>query len=135
MISCQFFDDTTVQERQLLKKRLQEINWQKVDKFPVISNCEVLKNDTLKKQCLFEFITQTIREKLNSNSKNKNQLDTIHVKVCISEIGKLDFETENNAELDSVVKSGLIGFPRIIPAMKQGMYVKTQFNLTIQYSK
>ena len=92
-----------------------------------------MQNDSLQKQCFFEFIEQTIKEKLDSSLSNKNKIDTIQVKVCVSENGKLELETENNIHLDSIIKSSLIGFPRVIPAMKQGIYVKTQFNLDIVY--
>ena len=133
--SCNFFADQTISENELLNKRMNEIDWKKVDRFPTISSCDLIKEDNLKKECLFEFIEQTIKEKLNSNLINKKSLksDTIRVKVCISEFGKLDFEVDENKHLDSIIKSSLLGFPRVLPALKQGMYVKTQFDLNVIY--
>jgi hypothetical protein len=133
--SCNFFTDQTILEKELLNKRINEIDWKKVDRFPTISSCDLINDKNLQKKCLFEFIEQTIKEKLNSNLSNKKSLktDTVLVKVCISEFGKLDFETENNKKLDSILKTALLGFPRIMPALKQGIYVKTKFDLNIVY--
>ncbi|MBC7642352.1 MAG: hypothetical protein H7174_08440 [Flavobacterium sp.] len=131
LTSCQFFEKKQ-SENELLKTRLQEINWQKVDKFPSIEDCEVLSSEDLQKKCFFDFIAQTIREKLQySNLVDSLKNDTLNIKVSISSNGKIDFLTNKDAKLDSIIKSSLIGFPKISPAIKQGMFVKTEFYLKI----
>ena len=129
--SCQFFKKKQ-SETELLKTRLQEINWQKVDKFPSIENCEVLSNEDLQKKCFFDFIAQTIKEKLQYSILDDSlKNDTLNIKVSISSNGKIDFLTNKDAKVDSIIKSSLIGFPKISPAIKQGMFVKTEFDLKI----
>ena len=51
----------------------------------------------------------------------------------ISNIGKPDFSVAENPKLDSIVQISLLGFPKISPAIKQGMYVKTEFYLNIKF--
>ena len=128
--SCQFFKDNSPSEKELLKKRMNEINWKTVDVFPTISVCSQLKDESQRKQCFFDFIEQTITNKLKRNYK---KTDTVLVKVCISENGKLELETDKSPVLDSIIKTSLLGFPRISPAIKQGIFVKTQFDLKIIY--
>lgn len=131
--SCQYFGEKVPTEKELLEKRMKEINWQKVDKFPSISNCDVLVDENQQKQCFFDFLKQTIQEKINVElpKKQHQKTDTIAVKVTVLGNGILKLGTENNTKIDSILKTNLIGFPRISPAIKQGIFVKTQFDLPI----
>ena len=64
-----FFNEKPIDEKEMLEKRLKEINWQKVDKFPSINNCDAIKNEELEKQCFFDFLSQSVREKLITNKR------------------------------------------------------------------
>ena len=133
VFSCQYLDKKP-NESDLLNSRLKEINWQKVDKLPMIDTCNALKSEIDQQHCFFEFLEQTIKEKLQHCSNKKFQKnDTLTIKVMISNIGKTDFQAPNDADLDSIVKTALIGFPKITPAIKQGMYVKTEFLMKIYF--
>lgn len=131
--SCQYFGEKVPNEKELLEKRMKEINWQKVDKFPSIANCEVLTDETQQKQCFFDFLSQSIQDKINADLPKKwnQKTDTIAVKVTVLSNGTLELGTGNNTKIDSVLKTNLVGFPRISPAIKQGIFVKTQFDLPI----
>ena len=131
--SCQYLDKKP-NESDLLSLRLKEINWQKVDKLPMIDTCNSLKSEIDQQHCFFEFFEQTIKEKLqHCYTKKFHKNDTLTIKVMISNIGKTDFQAPNDTDLDSMVKTALIGFPKITPAIKQGMYVKTEFLLKIYF--
>jgi hypothetical protein len=133
LCSCQYFGEKIPTEKELLEKRMKEINWQKVDKFPSISNCDVLTDENQQKQCFFDFLKQTIQEKINVEMPKKwhQKTDTIAVKVTVLSNGILELSFDNNTKIDSILKTNLIGFPRISPAIKQGIFVKTQFDLPI----
>ena len=64
-----FFEEKPIDEKLLLQKRLGEINWEKVDKYPSINNCDALLNETLEKKCFFDFLSQSVKEKLIANKK------------------------------------------------------------------
>ncbi|HSD14462.1 MAG TPA: hypothetical protein VLB74_07425, partial [Flavobacterium sp.] len=65
VFSCQLFDKKTPSEDELLQKELKKIDWKKVDAFPSIDACDVITDEAQRKQCFFEYLTQTIQEKLS----------------------------------------------------------------------
>src|SRR6187402_582184 len=79
--SCQLFDNKVPSKEDLLKKELKQINWNEVDEFPSVSECEKIEDKNLRQQCFFEFLTQTIQEKLNVDTLTAlyPNLDTIEV--------------------------------------------------------
>ncbi len=144
--SCQYFENQVPSVDRLYQKRITEINWNAVDTYPSVSDCENLKDKTQQKQCFFEFLSQTINEKLNTGlqiSKAKPKLDSLSIKVTILQDSTLQFEPQfikdsisfNFSKIDSVLHARLIDFPKIIPATKHGIPVKCQFILPIKFLK
>lgn len=141
VVSCQYLDKQVPSEKELLAKQLKEINWNKVDKFPSISACDEIKDQTQQKQCFFEFLTQTIQEKLSIDTLAilYPNLDTIQVRVTVFPNATLQFEpqfptdslTYDRIKIDSILHARLVDFPKINPAIKQGIPVKTQFILPV----
>jgi hypothetical protein len=132
--SCNYFDKPSLSTDSIVEKRLKEINWNTVDTFPTVSGCETIKEESEQKKCFFDYMTQTISEKLNPiNSKNKFKTDSIQIKVTVLQDATLQFESlkdslnRNKNKIDSLLKVRLIDFSKIIPATKRGIQVKTQF--------
>ena len=128
-------------EKELLQKELKVINWKEVDEFPSFVDCDKLDSKTLRQQCFFEFLTQLIQEKLSSDTLSVlyPELDTIEVKVTIFPNAKMQFEplfpkdsvAYDTVKIDSILHARLIGFPKVNPAIKRGIPVKTQFILPV----
>lgn len=141
LISCQYFDKQIPSEKDLLKKRLEEINWNKVDKFPSIISCDEILDENQQKQCFFEFLTQTIQEKISVDTLAVlyPNLDTIQVKVTVFPDATMTFEPEfptdsinyDRSKIDSILRVKLVDFPKVNPAVKRGIPVKTQFILPV----
>lgn len=139
--SCQYFDKQVPSKEELLEKELKSINWNEVDEFPSISECEKIKDEAMRKQCFFEFLTQTIQEKLSIDTLSVlyPELDTIEVKVTIFPNATLKFEPQfpkdtvayDTIKIDSILHARLVDFPKINPAIKRGIPVKTQFVLPV----
>ena len=139
--SCQYFDKKVPNEKELLDKQMKEINWNEVDEYPSFADCEKLKDATQRKQCFFEFLTTTIQQKLAVDTLSTlfPQLDTIEVKVTVFPNSKLQFEPQfpkdsvayDTIKIDSILHSRLIDFPKVNPAIKRGIPVKTQFVLPV----
>jgi hypothetical protein len=132
--SCNYFEKPTVSTDSIVEKRLKEINWNTVDRYPTVSGCEIIKDKTEQKKCFFDYMTQTISEKLNPIvSKNNFKTDSIQIKVTVLQDATLQFESikdslnTNKNKIDSLLKVRLIDFSKIIPATKRGIQVKTQF--------
>jgi hypothetical protein len=139
--SCQYFGGEVPSKKELLDKELNAINWNEVDEFPSFSECDKIKDERMQNQCFFEFLTQTIQEKLSSDTLAtlNPELDTIEVKVTVFPNSVLKFEPQfpkdstayDTIKMDSIIKSRLVNFPKVNPATKRGLPVKTQFILPV----
>lgn len=141
LFSCNYFDKKIPSEQELLDKEIKEINWNEVDEYPSIADCEKLTDENQKKQCFFEFLTSTIQQKLGVDTLATlyPQLDTVQVKVTINTDATLQFEPQfpndsiafDKQKIDSILQLKLVDFPKINPAIKRGIPVKTQFILPV----
>ena len=139
--SCQYFDKKVPDEKKLLEKQLKEINWNEVDEYPSVIDCEKLTDPGQRRQCFFEFLTTTIEQKLAVDTLATlfPKLDTIEVKVTVFPNASMKFEPQfpkdsvayDTIKIDSILHARLIDFPKVNPAIKRGIPVKTQFVLPV----
>jgi hypothetical protein len=139
--SCQYFDKQVPSEKELLQKELKSINWKEVDEYPSVVDCEKIEDKKQRQQCFFEILTQLIQEKLCNDTLAMlyPELDTIEVKVTIFSNATMQFEPQfpkdsvayDTIKIDSILKARLVDFPKINPAIKRGLPVKTQFILPV----
>lgn len=128
-------------EKELLQKELKSINWKEVDEYPSFVDCDKLDNKTKRQRCFFEYLTELIQQKLSSDTLSilYPELDTIEVKVTIFPNAKMQFEPQfpkdsvayDTIKIDSILHARLIDFPKVNPAIKRGIPVKTQFILPV----
>lgn len=139
--SCQYFGNEVPSKKELLDKEIKAINWDEVDEFPSFTECEKIKDKTMQNQCFFSFLTQTIQDKLSVDTLSimYPELDTIQVKVTIFANAEMKFEPQfpkdsvayDSVKIDSILRARLVNFPRVHPAIKRGIPVKTQFVLPV----
>jgi hypothetical protein len=139
--SCQYFDKQVPSEKELLQKELKAINWNEVDEYPSMVDCDKIEDKKQREQCFFEVLTQLIQEKLCNDTLAMlyPELDTIEVKVTVFPNATMKFEPQfpkdsvayDKIKIDSILKARLVDFPKINPAIKRGLPVKTQFILPV----
>nr|WP_315214854.1 hypothetical protein [uncultured Flavobacterium sp.] len=139
--SCQYFDKQIPSEKELLQKELKAINWKEVDEYPSVVDCEKIEDKKQRQQCFFEILTQLIQEKLSTDTLSVlyPELDTIEVRVTIFPDATMQFEPQfpkdsvayDTIKIDSILKARLVDFPKVNPAIKRGIPVKTQFILPV----
>jgi hypothetical protein len=139
--SCQYVDKQVPSEKELLQKELKAINWKEVDEYPSVIDCEQINDKKQRQQCFFEVLTQLIQEKLSVDTLSilYPELDTIEVKVTVFPNSTMQFEPQfpkdsvayDKIKIDSILKVRLVNFPKINPAIKRGIPVKTQFILPV----
>jgi hypothetical protein len=139
--SCQYLDKQVPSEKELLQKELKAINWKEVDEYPSVVDCEKIADKAQRQQCFFEYLTQLIQEKLcvDTLSILYPKLDTIEVKVTIFPNATMQFEPQfpkdsvayDTIKIDSILRARLVDFPKVNPAIKRGIPVKTQFILPV----
>jgi hypothetical protein len=142
--SCQFFDKKVPDENELLEQELKKINWEQVDEFPSFTACDSLSDTYSKQTCFYETLSSQLHSKLKDDSIAKlfPQLDTIQVKIIISSNSDVNFEAiisdsiaYNKIQLDSIFQLRLTNFPKINPAVKRGVPVKSEFQMPVVLQK
>lgn len=128
-------------EKELLQKELKSINWKEVDEYPSMADCEKINNKNQRQQCFFEMMAQLIQEKLDIDTLSVlyPELDTIEVKVTVFPDATINFEPQfpkdsanyDRIKIDSILRARLVDFPKINPAIKRGIPVKSQFILPV----
>ena len=138
--SCQYLNRQVPDQNELLQKELKNINWNQVDELPNFTSCDSVADKTQKNQCFFDYLTQLIQQKLSIDTLTVlyPQLDTINVKVTVLADATFQFEPQLNdtlsydaIKIDSIIKTRLVDFPKVNPAIKRGIPVKTQFVLPV----
>lgn len=139
--SCQLFDKRVPDENQLLQEELKKIDWTQVDQYPTVSDCEALSDKETQKQCFFDYVIQTIQERIGVDTIQimYPEVDTISVKVTVNPDASLQFETQIPTDsitydikvIDSILQNRLADFPQVEPAIKRGIKVKSQFVLPV----
>ena len=128
-------------EQELLQQELHKINWNEVDAYPTVSSCEAITDKEAQKQCFFDFLIQHIQQRISIDTLHilYPEVDTISVKVTIQPDASIVFETQKPTEavsydievIDSILQNRLSDFPKIEPAIKRGIKVKSQFVLPV----
>ena len=141
MVSCQYFEKEVPNEKELLEQELKKINWDEVDEFPSVLQCDTIKDAEIKRQCFFDYLAQTIQERIGIDTLQMlyPEMDTIEVKVTINPDASLQFEPQfskdsvayDKTKIDSILTARLSDFPKVEPAIKRGIKVKTQFVLPV----
>ena len=95
----------------------------------------------MSRQCFFDFLTTAIQERLAVDTLSilYPQLDTIQVMVTVFPDASLKFEPQfpkdtvayDTIKIDSILHARLVDFPKVNPAIKRGIPVKTQFILPV----
>lgn len=139
--ACDGFRKPVPSKEVLLQKELKAIDWNQVDQYPSIVECEGIENKEQRQQCFFEYLTTIIQQKLSQDTLPFPgiDIDTIIVKVTVFPDATIDFEPQfpkdsvayDRIKIDSLLTEKLKEFPRINPALKRGIPVKTQFILPV----
>jgi hypothetical protein len=140
LLSCQYFSREVPSKDVLLKQQLDSINWSEVDEMPSVPSCDSLGSKPDRAQCFINFMAAEIQHRLSADTLTVRyaQFDTINVKVTVSRDASLQFEPQfpentvyDKTIMDSIIRSRLTNFPKINPALKRGLPVKTAFILPV----
>ena len=135
-VSCNFIDKKIPEKEHLLNERLQEIDWNEVTRYPSVSACDSFTDKTSHKICFFDYLKKSLQDRLSTDTLSilHPEMDTINIRVIINPDATLVFESQFNKQrdypnqkIDSIIKTRLQDFPRVEPAQKDGIPVKTEF--------
>lgn len=141
LVSCQFFDKKVPVQDVLLQQELKKINWNQVDEYPSMAICDSIIDKEQQKLCFIETILEQISSRIEIDSLKLQfpELDTLHLKITVNPDATVLFESQKsqdsigfkNPTLDSILNRKLHYFPKVEPAIKKGIKVKTEFVVPI----
>lgn len=140
LFSCQLFESKEIKEEQLLKERLEDINWDEVTMYPTLPACDSLLNKQERKDCFFQSLTEWLQQQLELSPlpMDVTVQDTLPVKVTLRHDATMLFEPQfpsdaayNTQKVDSLLQSRWSATPEMVPALKQDITVTTQFMVQV----
>ena len=139
LCGCKHFDNQVPNKADLLKKELESINWTQVDEYPSVEECYSLSDQIDRRDCFINYLIAAIQERIAADTLaiRYPELDTINVKVTVLPDSTVTFEPQIDENvykpklIDSLIRSRLLNFPKVSPALKRGLPVKSQFNLPV----
>jgi hypothetical protein len=135
LVACKDIGGRVPSKEELLKKEMQSIDWKSVDEYPSVAACDSLPDKEQRRNCFFDFIRQTIQERLNADTLPADYPapDTLRVTVTIFPDAHVGFACADAqwVACDSLIHARLADFPSVNPALKRGLPVKTEFVLPV----
>ena len=139
--SCDYFDKKKVYPEDIIDEELKTFNWNEVDEYPNFSSCNSASTKIEREQCFQYTITKQITSYLNKKVivVTEEVNDTILIKFLISETGTISIQQlESDSitkiqipNIDILLENSLANLPKILPAIKRGQQVKTEFKLPV----
>jgi len=141
LTSCEIFSPQTGVSKSNLQLLDTVIDYTSVDVYPIFSDCENFAESDDQKECFETSITEKLAELfLDIDLKvNKEVNDTTSIDILIDNTGKASLVNINSPKsileelpnLESVVRKSINQLPTMKPALKRGMFVKSQYRLVI----
>ncbi|WP_283641295.1 hypothetical protein [Mesonia mobilis] len=138
---CQNFETKKISSEDLVEEELKELNWQEVEVYPAFEACENLSETQAKKSCFEQqfalqlheslqqkkvILSDSIQEKMllyiSINANGKPSLDSLETSALIE---------EKMPQMQSWLQESIQKMPKIYPARKRGIPVKTSFKLPL----
>ncbi len=118
------------------------IDFTTVDVYPVFSECENYAEDSDQKECFRSTISQLLTDELSQYevTVKKRVNGTTWIDILIDQKGKTQLVNVNSPpnieeqipKLDSIVNQCVNALPSIKPAVKRGLFVRSQYRMAIE---
>ncbi|MEH6406925.1 MAG: hypothetical protein V7767_06580 [Leeuwenhoekiella sp.] len=138
---CKDIETKKVSSDTFLKEELKTINMSELDEYPTFESCDYLQNKEEKWVCFEQKLASNFYEYIQSqNLVFTQQLqDTVWINLAVSAKGEVIINrilipvaiTQDVPQLDGWLHQSLDSLPKIYPAIKRGIPVKTTFKLPV----
>lgn len=139
--ACDSFGKKKVNADDLLTEELKTITWNDVDEYPTFESCNQAITKDAKKACFENTLANLMSNKILDYRiiVEKALNDTLYLEFKISKQGELSILNIDNSanvksqipEIETYIKRSLDSLPKILPAIKRGQYVTTEFKLPL----
>ena len=140
-VSCEEFQTRKITSEEILSEETRDFNWHEVDQYPAFAECRNITEVEAAKACFGNKVSQYFFSRLEAKQPvvTTEIDDTLYLYLKISEEGN---PVIDSMEIDSIVLDQLPeirnwltqsvdSLPKIYPATKRGIPVKTTFRMPV----
>lgn len=141
LASCNFFESADTKTQKLVNKELQSIDWTAIDHYPLFNNCDENASKAQQKKCFIETLSFHFKMGLQDFQPVIKEAiqDSIFIDFIVEQTGDIAITNISNEEVfkeeaqefNNKITNSLNSLPRIEPALKRGIPVKTKFRIPI----
>lgn len=141
LVSCEEFQTRKISSEEIFIEETRDFNWHEVDQYPTFSECRNITEVEAAKTCFGNKVSQYFYSRLEAKQPvvTTEIHDTLYLYLRISEKG---IPAIDSMEIDSLVMDQLPeirswlsqsvdSLPKIYPATKRGIPVKTTFRMPV----
>ena len=141
LLSCEEFTTRKISSEEILIEETRDFNWHEVDNYPAFAECRNITEVEAAKSCFGNKVSQYFYSRLEAKQPVVTEAldDTLYLYLKISEQGTPAIDS---MEIDSLVLNQLPeirdwlsqsvdSLPKIYPATKRGIPVKTTFRMPV----
>ncbi|WP_029034111.1 hypothetical protein [Salinimicrobium terrae] len=141
LVSCEEFQTRKISSEEILIEETRGFNWHEVDQYPAFSDCRSITEVEAAKACFGDKVAQYFYSRLEAKQPVVTEAldDTLYLYLRISEKGmpKIDSMEIDSLVLDQLpeirswLSQSVDSLPKIYPATKRGIPVKTSFRMPV----
>ncbi|MEH6656958.1 hypothetical protein [Leeuwenhoekiella marinoflava] len=138
---CKDIETKKVSSDTFLKEELKNLNMNEVEEYPSFASCDSIEGQDAVYECFKTELALNFQRQLSAKTiiVESELNDTIWLYLSISDLGDLKIEqteipdtiAKQLPQLESWLKDSLDSLPKIYPAHKRGIPVKTMFKMPI----
>lgn len=141
LVSCEEFQTRKITSEEILIEETRDFNWHEVDQYPAFADCRSITEVEAAKACFGNKVAEYFYSRLKAKQPVVTEAldDTLYLYLRISEKG---IPTIDSTEIDSLVldqlpkirswlSQSVDSLPKIYPATKRGIPVKTSFRMPV----
>ncbi|MDG1571099.1 hypothetical protein OZ410_02145 [Robiginitalea sp. M366] len=139
--SCEWFTSWDTLTRQMVSEKVEGINWNQVDQFPLFDACDESEPREVQLQCFENTLVLHLNMTLQDFQFRSPEAlrDTLFIDFVIDNQGVVSILSmdqnatvvRENPQFEGIVSRSLKSLPRLQPATKQGIPVATQYRLPL----
>tara|TARA_B100000900_G_scaffold147788_1_gene125350 strand:+ start:196 stop:672 length:477 start_codon:yes stop_codon:yes gene_type:complete len=140
--SCEFEIQKKISADKYLEEELRTIDWNSVDKLPLLESC--LNSNLDNQKCFVSYFSSQLKKNLLDNDfvLNRTLIDTIYFNLKIDKVGNVSYEkiqiNEDLNKYQNAIEMALNvtikNLPKVYPAIKRGQPVDVEFNFPLLIS-
>lgn len=139
--SCQEFQTRKISSEEIFDEETRDFNWSEVDQYPAFAECRDITEVTAAKNCFGNKVAEYFYVRLEAKQPVVTEAldDTLFLYLKISENGTPAIDSmeidslvlDQLPEIRSWLTQSVDSLPKIYPATKRGIPVKTTFRMPV----